>query len=156
MSNDYTSLTRDQVEDFLYPEGFTEITLRGVKERVYEKRYAYGRFIRVYSSVVGSTTRAVGKDAIKIVAVAKWNNNEYMISGTKRINRVGMISSIGARIRDRVRSLEALAPEVVLDSRGRPMTLRKNKSNGSFFWGQPDWNKIPKHQRETRRYTPPQ
>lgn len=152
---DYTPMSIDQMEDILNPLGFVSVSLNGVKERVYEKRYGHRRYIRVYTSIVGSTTRDVGKDAIKIVAVAKWNNQDHFISGSKRINRVGMLSSIAARIRDRIRSLEDLAPEVVLDSRGFPMTLRKNRRDGSLFWGQPDWSKLAPADRETKPYRKP-
>lgn len=149
---DYTEISRSQMIDFLRPLGFEEVHIPGTKERVYEKRYGHRTYVRVYSSIVGDKTRAVGKDAIKIVAVAKWNGQDHFISGSKRINRVGMVSSIGARIRDRVDEMVALAPQVVCDSRGFPMTLRKNKRDGSYFWGQPDWNKLPPASRETKPY----
>jgi len=155
MSTDYTEVSRVQMVDILRPLGFEEVQIPGTKERVYEKRYGHRTYVRVYSSIVGEATRPVGKDAIKIVAVAKWNDRDHFISGTKRINRVGMISSIGARVRDRVDQMVAQAPQVVCDSRGFPMTLRTNRKDGSMFWGQPDWNQIPRHQRETKPYKQP-
>ncbi len=148
----YTEVTVDQVEDVLNPLGFVPVSIPNCRERVYELRYAHRHFIRVYSSIEGRYSRSSGKDAVKVTAVAKWQDRDHFVCHTKRINRVGGIDAIQQRLRERIHEMQILNPRVEIDSRGQPMTLRKNKQNGSLFWGQPDWNRIPKDQRETKPF----
>jgi len=148
----YTPITVDEIEDTLTPLGFVPVVITGVKERVYEYRYNYRHFIRVYSSIEGRQSRSVGKDAVKVLALAKWAGADHIISHTKRINRVGGVDAIQDRLRSRIRDLLLLSPSVELDSRGQPMTLRKNRRDGSLFWGQPDWASLAPAYRETKPF----
>lgn len=155
MAGQYQPISSETMNDFLTGLGFTKVPIIGVKEIVYERKYGFRTYMRVYSSVVGSSTRASGKDAIKCVAICKVPGKaDCIIAHTTRINRTGAPLDVLFRLEGRINDLQILAPQPVMDSRGMPMTLRKNRKQGTYFWGQPDWNLIPKNQRETRPHYP--
>src|ERR1700748_3414702 len=70
---------------------FAEITLDGVKERVWQRPIPYkegwtGSYaVRVYSTVVGSATREVGEDAIRVMLIDL--ENDRPLSFEKRVHR---------------------------------------------------------------------
>lgn len=152
MSGKYTPVSLDQMEASLAKWGAVPVTIRGVRERVFEIKYSHRCYVRVFTSIEGSSTRSVGKDAVKVVAVAKWEGVDHIVSHTKRVNRVGGEDAILERLDERITEIMDLKPRPPTDSRGKPMTLRKNRRDGSLFWGQPDWSSIPPSKRETRPF----
>lgn len=63
------TITLDAMSDILIPHGFSPITLSGVHERVFGKLIedVSGLYqLRVFTSIVDSESRKIGKDAIKV------------------------------------------------------------------------------------------
>ena len=101
--------------------------------------------IRVYSSVTGQTSRAKGRDAIR---VQYWVDG-VKVAGTTRVHRV---ENWRRNLLNRVYELENLVKSGYLsrvprDSTGTPMVVRKAKRTGKKFWGS---SLFPKNN-ETRR-----
>jgi len=86
---------------------FIETTILGTKERVFAREVPKTNGtvrVLVYSTIVGSETRKVGKDAIRVCAVYKAKDGqERGIVSDKRINRTGDIAAICERVIARMR-----------------------------------------------------
>lgn len=83
-------IARSDMHRFLDAQGYQEIKLKGVKELVYAKVVDRQRHlcVRVYTSVVGETSRGVGEDAIRVQLVTKVGNDPKIIGTDKRVHRV--------------------------------------------------------------------
>ena len=66
-------ISRDEMHEFLVSRGFIPLTIEGTKELVYGRIVAQNLSLRVYTSVVGDSSRGVGKDAIRTVLVTRIN-----------------------------------------------------------------------------------
>tara|TARA_B100000029_G_scaffold198553_1_gene196902 strand:- start:2238 stop:3344 length:1107 start_codon:yes stop_codon:yes gene_type:complete len=155
MMAEYTDISGSEMHDFLKAQGFRVVPMHRAKERIYEKTYGsdgQGTYvIRVYSSVVGNRSRAVGKDAIRVqpVYVNLSTGEDAFLSVHKRVHRV---KGWKQNLQNRIDDILKVKPSVVRDSNGKPMVLRKAKrgpSAGSWFWGSRDY---PRN-KETKRYT---
>ena len=150
---EYTDISGTEMHDFLKSQGFRVVPHPLAKERIYEKPYGPNYVIRVYSSVVGNQSRGVGKDAIRVQPVYRdiVSGEDAYLSVHKRVHRVkGWKENLQKRIDDILK----MKPQVVRDSNGKPMVLRKARrgvSKGSYFYGSRDY---PRN-KETRRYTNP-
>ncbi len=152
----YVDISVAQMQDFMDALGFRELSveersskypsgaIRVVKERVFTRPLGEGE-IRVYSSVTGQTSRAKGRDAIR---VQYWVDG-VKVAGTTRVHRV---ENWRRNLLNRVYELENLVKSGYLsrvprDSTGTPMVVRKAKRTGKKFWGS---SLFPKNN-ETRR-----
>jgi hypothetical protein len=129
----------------LSPEERGSFGGRVVKERVYEAPVGAGR-IRVYSSVVGPTTRDRGRDAIR---VQYWIGDQKIYSA-KRVHRTQNWRKNLLRRTEEVRDLIESGPlsRIPTDSRGDLMTARRSRLPHERFWGSVNYPEI----RETRRF----
>ena len=152
----YVDISVAQMQDFMEALSFRELSIeersskypsgaiRVVKERVFTRALGEGE-IRVYSSVTGQTSRAKGRDAIR---VQYWVDG-VKVAGTTRVHRV---ENWRRNLLNRVYELENLVKSGYLnrvprDSTGTPMVVRKAKRTGKKFWGS---SLFPKNN-ETRR-----
>ena len=139
----YTNITQDEIEEFLFPQGFQEIKLAGTREKVYAKRVdqlvmradtILGKrplSLRVYTGIEDGKSRKVGEDAIRVTVFWKDSAGHagkiYMAGSSKRVHRVkGWKKNLQNRI-DAWK--DSLGPMCVC---GAPMVERKGK-NGNFY-----------------------
>ena len=124
---------------------------RPVKEWVYQRPLPSrnNHFVRVYTGInrygqKQNQSRERGKDAIRVQVIYRDpNGTETLVTQPKRVHRVrGWADNLGARLEEINRN----RPQVVFDSRGIPMTLRKGKTG--WFWGSRDY---PRY-KETRPF----
>ena len=149
----YVAISESEMADFMKALGFEELSPeergsfggRVVKERVYEAPVGAGR-IRVYSSVVGPTTRDRGRDAIR---VQYWIGDQKIYSA-KRVHRTQNWRKNLLRRTEEVRDLIESGPlsRIPTDSRGDLMTARRSRLPHERFWGSVNYPEI----RETRRF----
>ena len=148
----FNAITESEMSDFMSALGFTELSVeqrgsfgrRPVKERVYETPVGMGR-IRVYSSVVGPTTRERGKDAIR---VQYWVGDQK-VYGAKRVHRTQNWRKNLLKRTEEIRQSVESGPlsRIPKDSRGDLMTVRGG-SHFRRFWGSVNYPDI----RESRRF----
>jgi len=81
--------------------GFTEITAQP-GERVFGRAAGPGLECRVYTTIVGGSVRAVGKDAIRISLVYIAGEQHRGVGKQRAVHRVGQISAIIKRIKQRI------------------------------------------------------
>jgi hypothetical protein len=149
----YVAISESEMSDFMEAIGFTELSVeqrgsfgrRPVKERVYETPVGAGR-IRVYSSVVGPTTRDRGKDAIR---VQYWVGDQK-VYGAKRVHRTQNWRKNLLQRTEEIRESAESGPlsRIPKDSRGDLMTARRGRLAHERFWGSVNYPEI----RESRRF----
>jgi len=95
MSANAVTITLDQMDRLLAPQGFTTIVLPGVNEVVFAKGlhiegegWKLPLSIRIYTSIEGVVSRGVGEDAIRVSVWTKQQNTPVMLCGSKRVHRV--------------------------------------------------------------------
>lgn len=129
----YHNITREEMEAFLLPQGFQQITLPNTFELVYAKRvdhHGLALSLRVYSGIVPSgDSRGVGKDAIRVNLFWKNASGEIKkVGGSKRVHRVkGWRFNLGDRLFQWQQQFKQC------HNCGSPMVERQGK-NGKF-WG---------------------
>lgn len=131
-----TEITRDEMHDFLTRRGFTPLSLAGVKELVYGRIVAHNLSLRVYTSIVGDSSRSVGKDAIRTVLVTRVypvrTDAEDIIKLVGSDRRVHRVEGWRSNLQDRLdRWQEQVGP--VCPKCGR-MTVKRQSARGPF-WG---------------------
>jgi len=95
--------------------GFAEETIKGTKERVFTRTAAGGAEgrikVAVYTTIVGRSVRATGKDAIRVVALYATKDGKHrgIAKADKRVNRTGTIEGICERTLNRMRDVYKLA-----------------------------------------------
>lgn len=101
----YKAITQEEMEAFLFPQGFRRVEVPGAVEFVYAKAYRVHDVpysLRVYSSVVpAGVVRDVGADSIKVQAVWRESveSKPQLIGTAKRVHRVeGWKENLQARI----------------------------------------------------------
>lgn len=127
----YQNITQEEVESFLLPQGFQQISLPGTKELVYGKRIdadGLALSLRVYTGInPNGQSREVGTDAMRCNIF--WRNAEdelKKVATSKRVHRVaGWRKNLQSR-------LDELKIERKCSDCGSPMVRRKG-SNGEFF-----------------------
>lgn len=87
---------------------FTEVFIDGTKERLFAREVpgTDGKVrVLVYSTLVETEARQVGKDAIRVCAVYRSRDGQErgIASGEKRVNRTGTINAITDRVIARMR-----------------------------------------------------
>ena len=104
------------------------------KETVYGKLLARNCCLRVYSGIVGDESREKGKDAIRVALFGRdENGNVALLSGSKRVNRVGSWKcNLGNRINDFLSSHYEIKECPKCSS---IMGLRTSKRTKKQFWG---------------------
>lgn len=110
--------------------GFTEEFRSGTKERMFSRTTPSGIRVVVFTSIVGTTMREAGDDAIRVCAVYKTKAGEDRGVGhaDKRVNRVGVIKDIGDRMLNRMREVWTLIREIPRCSCcGAPQFMSKSK-----------------------------
>lgn len=120
-----------EMKDFLVPQGFQEVQVPGTKERVYSKVVDKSRQVclRVYTSIVGESSRGVGEDAIRTVLVAKVNGEVKVIGGDRRVHRVeGWRANLQNRLDGWPEQFGPACPKC------QGLTVRRRSARGPF-WG---------------------
>lgn len=147
----FITINRKEMESFLTDLGFQEIPdLPHTTELVMGKIIAPSLCLRVYTSVVGETTRANGKDAIRCAVFhrSKITGTVTHLAGEKRVHRV---VNWRKNLASRIETMESRLPDLVFCPQcAEIMQIRENRSNGNKFWGCTDYRNGC---RGTRPYT---
>lgn len=137
MAATFQNISRDEMETFLAPKGFTQIFLTGVIELVYAKivyNKNYKCSLRVFTGINPSgESREVGKDAIRVEAYYRTNPTDepVRIGGSKRVNRT---TNWRKSLNERINSWETMLGPVC-DKCKAPMVERENSKTKEKFWG---------------------
>jgi NAD-dependent SIR2 family protein deacetylase len=129
---EYTDISREEMVDFLAPQGFVELSLPNTKEMVMGKLVAKDVCMRVYTSIVDDTNRDNGKDAIRVGIFFKRSDGRIVkVAGSKRVHRVkGWRSNLANRL---ARWQDQMYPSCHKCS--MPTLVRKNRKDGTEFLG---------------------
>lgn len=128
------TISRDEMHDFLTRRGFIPLTIEGTKELVYGRLVARNLSLRVYTSIVGDTSRSVGADAIRTVLVTRVNGRGpdskiQFVGGDRRVHRVeGWRNNLQDRLDRWQEQLGPTCPKC-----GQMTVCRR--SNRGEFWG---------------------
>ena len=132
-------ITRKEMNDFLVDQGFREIEMSGCNERVYAKivrTHTHRLSVRIYTTIEGEVSRAIGKDAIRVMLF--WPDTDgdiQCVGSSKRVHRMeNWRSNLSSRIAD---WQCGLGPNC--DKCGAPTVQRKGKYGE--FWGCVTWGK---------------
>lgn len=94
----YTEISRLEIDNLLTKKGFSEISLNGVSELVYSKRFdkiykdeVYQISIRIYTTIEYGISRRKGSDAIRVVIF--WRSDSGQIKKIKTFNRINRIEN---------------------------------------------------------------
>jgi len=100
------------------------------RERVFSRRVNDSIRVMVYTTVVGDEARRVGRDAIRVAAVytARDGQDRGIARGSKRVNRVGMVTAIVDRTLARMREVWKIASHPERCHCGAPM-FKSKKGN---------------------------
>lgn len=133
MSVGFVNITKNQMEDFILPQGFHPISLDNTLELVYGKRVDQDDLklsLRLYSGInPNGNSREVGEDAIRLYLFMKKDDNVIKIGGSKRVNRV---SSWKQNLQKRIDGWLEFFPKHKCSKCNMPMLERKGK-NGNFL-----------------------
>jgi len=137
--NDLTSELLALFERALFIETF----IPGTKERVFAREVPNTNGtvrVVVYSTIVGSETRKVGKDAIRVCALYKAKDGqERGIVKDKRVHRTGEIEAICERVIGRMRTCWTATKTVPRCPKcGAPQFMskvRKDRCTGKSYGG---------------------
>ncbi len=129
----YTNISQEEMEKFLFPQGFQKITLPNVFELVYGKRVDHNNrkiTLRIYTGInQNGNSRPNGEDAIRCTLFWKDGENVRKIGGNKRVNRV---ENWRTNLQSRIDVChEMLGPDCPMCK--MPMVLRDGKHGD--FWG---------------------
>ncbi len=122
-------INRRDMDTFLVAQGFQEVQVPGTKERVYSKFVDKGVCLRVYTSIVGESSRGTGEDAIRTILVTKVCNDVKIIGGDRRVHRVeGWRNNLQNRLDGWRDQLGPACPKC------QGATVRRRSRKGPF-WG---------------------
>lgn len=123
----YQNITINEMESFLFPLGFQKIEIPNTKEIVFGKRIDKNSIpisMRVYSGIVGNSSRGCGDDAIRVNAFAKTTKNEIKkVVTCRRVNRIGTWRK---NLESRIREVFEKCPSQICKC-GNPMVVREGK-----------------------------
>ena len=90
MAKRYVEISEADMDDFLMAKnGFREVKLQGVTEKVYGKVIAPNVTLRVYSTIDHGKGRKCGSDAIRTILVHRLENGEIRaIGSTAKVLRI--------------------------------------------------------------------
>jgi hypothetical protein len=90
MASIYQKITPEEMHDFLSPQGFKVVEIEGTREIVYSKSVMENVYLRVHTSIDGTMSLNVGKDAIRVTLVCRLEDGTIKGAGrTKQIHRIG-------------------------------------------------------------------
>lgn len=126
-------VSRQDMDSFLTAQGFVEMQVAGVKERVYGKvvsQMVTGPLcLRVYTSIEGESSRPLGEDAIRTVLVTRVDGAVKVIGADRRVHRVeGWRENLQKRLDTWSEQLGPKCPKC------GAVTVRKQSRRGPF-WG---------------------
>lgn len=129
----FTNVTKEEMEEFLFPQGFKLLKLPNTTELVYGKRVdSHGRQItlRIFTGInPNGQSRACGEDAMRTTLF--WRDEEgtvRMCGGSKRVHRVeGWRKNLQNRI-DRLDEL--MGPDCPVCNK---LMVERRGSKGLFF-----------------------
>lgn len=127
---EYYNISTEEMNNFLVPQGFSQVTLPGTRELVYGKRVDGNNMkmtLRVYTGIDPSgQSRDVGEDAMRVNLFVKLPSGEIKkLFGSKRVHRVkGWMKNLQSRINDALQQM----PQRMCEKCGLPMILREGKS----------------------------
>ena len=141
----FVTLDIKDMDRFLRNRRFKPVDLtyrnQPIKEWVYERSLPNrpNHVVRVYTSInrygrQQGRGRDVGRDAIRVQVIYRDAKGETLVSSPTRVHRIGTWEK---NLDQRLKMIAEEKPQVVFDSRGEPMTLRKYK--GKLFWGSRDY-----------------
>jgi len=126
----FTNITKNEMQNFLQPLGFAEITIPNCNESVFAKRIDKNGIplsLRVYTGIkiASGDSRKSGKDAIRVNTFCKTQKNELKkVVGCRRVNRV---SGWRDNLQSRIHEVFDKSPSQLCDC-GNPMVLREGFS----------------------------
>ena len=128
----FVNVSRQEMADFLIPQGFREIKIPNTVEIVFAKRVHQDNFelsLRIYTGINPTgVSRGVGEDAIRVCLFIRNDGLITKLSGDKRVNRTtNWRKNLQLRLD---RWLENMPAHRC--SCGMPMIPRKGK-NGTFL-----------------------
>ena len=142
-TKNFISISLAEISEFLERKGFQKVSVPNCDEIVFGKLLGKNVCIRVYTSVVGSSSRDCGKDALRVAVFGRNHDKVVLRSGSKRVNRIGTWKK---NLQARIDELSEKKYNVVkCPCCGSLMTCRKSKKGGNLFWGcssYPKCNKI--------------
>jgi hypothetical protein len=122
-------INRRDMDTFLVAQGFQEVNVPGTKERVYSKFVDKGVCLRVYTSIVGESSRGTSEDAIRTVLVTKVGADVKIIGADRRVHRVeGWRANLQNRLDGWREQLGPACPKC------QGATVRRQSRKGPF-WG---------------------
>jgi len=127
---EYYNISVEEMNNFLVPQGFSQVVLPGTRELVYGKRVDANNMkmtLRVYTGIDPSgQSRDVGEDAMRVNLFVKLPSGEIKkLFGSKRVHRVkGWMKNLQSRINDALQQM----PQRMCEKCGLPMILREGKS----------------------------
>lgn len=130
----YQNISKNEMENFLVPLGFRQITLSNTKEIVYAKRLTHTLqlSLRVYTGInPDGNSRESGSDAIRVNLF--WRNNLGEIKNAGGSKRVHRVLGWKANLKNRLDNWDQ--DFITCPNCGAPMVERENKAKGSKFLG---------------------
>lgn len=129
---EYTNIKKEEMVDFLVPQGFKEVALDNTKEMVLGRIVAKDTCLRVYTGIVGKESRANGKDAIRVgVFFRRPDGKIVKVAGSKRVHRVaGWKKNLASRLNKWREQMFPSCPVCEM-----PSIERKNGKDGTSFLG---------------------
>lgn len=129
------TISRDEMHEFLTKQGFSPISLAGVREAVYGKVVDETKgkevCLRIYTSIDGDKSRDKDSDAIRAVLMIRVGNEIKMIGADRRVHRV---AGWRKNLQDRIDGWrEQLGPTCPNKDCGR-FTVYRTSRRGPF-WG---------------------
>ena len=138
MPAQFYNISRQEMEGFLFPQGFRLISLENTYELVYGKivRIGNSRFsLRIYTGIDADSgqSRARGSDAIRIQLYYRMPDDEQPFGVGK--NQICLrVKSWRKNIQKTIDKLVTLPPKKCPKC-GHPMVVRKSSRTKNEFWG---------------------
>lgn len=137
-NKEFYNITQEEMENFLFDQGFRSICLPNVSELVYAKIvmfYNYTLSLRVYSGInYSGNSRERGTDAIRVGLYYKFEDEIIPVGKSQRVNRIKTWQKNLQIVIDNSTYEFRICPRC-----NHPMVEKKGK-NG-LFWGCATWNK---------------
>jgi hypothetical protein len=132
----YTQISREQIEELLTSQGFSEVKIEGTREMVFGKIVGPALCLRVYTSIENGHSRESGSDAIRVCLVTRFldSDGKYQVKGVGRDKRVHRVEGWRANLQARLDNFaELLGPTCPYC--GKHMAVRTRRSDKNEFWG---------------------
>lgn len=139
----YTNITREEIEPFLFVRGFKAMELPNTYELVYGKLVQTESLVklslRIYTGINGSdgNSRAKGKDAIRICLFAKDSEGNPKLIGVQR--RVHRVHGWRHNLDERLNNWDDLLGPFCSKCNGYMVRRSPRRDKKRFFWGCSSW-----------------